>query len=86
MRKVFIRTSDIFDYEDEVKRMRCFDFCAKKALACGLICGSLIDGMDTTLFIAGPKSKVVKYYLSTVFKTKDGIRGLKRLLSIIFTY
>ena len=30
MRKVYIRTYDIFAYKDEVKRMKYFDFCHKK--------------------------------------------------------
>lgn len=37
MRKIYIRTSDIFDYKDAEKRMKHFDFCRKKALECGLI-------------------------------------------------
>lgn len=45
MRKIYIRTSDIFDYKDAEKRMKHFDFCRKKALECGLICRSHIDGM-----------------------------------------
>lgn len=40
MRKIYIRTSDIFDYKDAEKRMKHFDFCRKKALECGLICRS----------------------------------------------
>lgn len=31
MRKIYIRTSDIFEYKDEVKRMKYFDFCHKKS-------------------------------------------------------
>lgn len=49
MRKIYIRTSDIFDYKDAEKRMKHFDFCRKKALECGLICRSHIDGMNTRL-------------------------------------
>jgi hypothetical protein len=30
MRKIYIRTSDIFDYKDAEKRMKHFDFCRKK--------------------------------------------------------
>lgn len=31
MRKIYIRTSDIFDYKDAEKRMKHFDFCRKKS-------------------------------------------------------
>ena len=86
MRKIYIKTSDIFDYKDAEKRMKHFDFCRKKALECGLICRSHIDGMNTRLFIEGRRSKMVKYYLATVFKTGDGVDGVKRLISIIFTH
>ena len=86
MRKIYIRTSDIFDYKDTEKRMKHFDFCRKKALECGLICRSHIDGMNTRLFIEGRKSKMVRYYLATIFKTGDGANGVKRLISIIFTH
>lgn len=82
MRKIYIRTSDIFDYKDAEKRMKHFDFCRKKALECGLICRSHIDGMNTRLFIEGRKSKMVRYYLATIFKTGDGANGVKRLISI----
>lgn len=86
MRKIYIRTSDIFDYKNAEKRMKYFDFCRKKALECGLVCHCHIDGMDTTLFIEGRKLNVIRYYLATVLKTKDGMNGIKRLISIIFTY
>lgn len=86
MRKIYIRTVDIFEYKDAEKRMKYFDFCRKKALKYGLICSSHIDGMNTRLFIEGRKLKVVQYYLATVFKTGDGIDGIKRLISIIFTH
>ena len=86
MRKIYIRTSDIFDYKDAEKRMKHFDFCRKKALECGLICRSHIDGMNTRLFIEGRKSKMVRYFLATIFKTGDGANGVKRLISIIFTH
>lgn len=85
MHKTYIRTCDIFEYRNQEKRMAYFNFCHKKALECGLTCRSHINGMDTTLFIEGQKSKVVKYYLVTIFKTKDGIDGIKRLISIILT-
>lgn len=32
MKKIYIRTSDIFDYKDAEKRMKYFDFCRKKKL------------------------------------------------------
>lgn len=86
MRKIYIRTSDVFNYKNAEKRMKYFDFCRRKALECGLVCHCHIDDIDTTLFIEGRKSNVIKYYLATVFKTKDGIDGIKRLVSIIFTY
>ncbi len=86
MRKIYIRTSDIFDYKNAEKRMKYFDFCRKKALECGLVCHCHIDGMDTTLFIEGRKLDVIRYYLATALKTKDGMNGIKRLISIIFTY
>lgn len=53
MRKIYIRTSDIFDYKDAEKRMKHFDFCRKKALECGLICRSHIDGMNTRAMFPG---------------------------------
>lgn len=86
MRKIYIRTSDIFDYKNAEKRMKYFNFCRKKALECGLVCHCHIDGMDTTLFIEGRKLDVIRYYLATALKTKDGMNGIKRLISIIFTY
>ena len=55
MRKIYIRTSDIFEYKDEVKRMKYLDFCHKKVLKCGLICRCHIDGVNTKLFIEGSK-------------------------------
>ena len=86
MRKIYIRTSDIFEYKDEVKRMKYFDFCHKKALKCGLICRCHIDGVNTKLFIEGSKWDISKYYLITVFKTEDNtIDAIKRITSLIFT-
>ena len=86
MRKIYIRTSDIFEYKDEVKRMKYFDFCHKKALKCGLICRYHIDGVNTKLFIEGSKWNIIKYYLVTVFKTEDNtIDAIKRITSLIFT-
>lgn len=84
MRKIYIRTSDIFGYKDEVKRMKYFDFCLKKALKCGLICRCHIDGVNTKLFIEGSKWNIIKYYLITVFKTEDNtIDAIKRIASLI---
>ena len=86
MRKIYIKTSDVFDYKDEVKRMKYFDFCHKKALKCGLICRCHIDGVNTKLFIKGSKWNIIKYYLITVFKTEDNIvDAIKRITSLIFT-
>ena len=86
MRKIYIRTSDIFGYKDEVKRMKYLDFCHKKALKCGLICRCHIDGVNTKLFIEGSKWDIIKYYLITVFKTEDKTRdAIKRTTSLIFT-
>ena len=86
MRKIYIGTSDIFDYKDEVKRMKYFDFCHKKALKCGLICRCHIDGVNTKLFIEGSKWNIIKYYLVTVFKTEDNtVDAIKRITSLIFT-
>ena len=86
MRKIYIRTSDIFEYKDEVKRIKYFDFCHKKALECGLICRCHIDGVNTKLFIEGSKWNIIKYYLMTVFKTEDNtIDAIKRIASLIFT-
>lgn len=86
MRKIYIRTSDIFEYKDEVKRMKYLDFCHKKALKCGLICRCHIDGVNTKLFIEGSKWDIIKYYLITVFKTEDKtIDAIKRITSLIFT-
>ena len=86
MKKIYIRTSDIFEYKDEVKRMKYFDFCHKKALKCGLICRCHIDGVNTKLFIEGNKWDIIKYYLITVFKTEDNtIDAIKRITSLIFT-
>ena len=85
MRKIYIRTSDVFDYKDEAKRMKYFDFCHKKALKCGLICRCHIDGVNTKLFIKGSKWNIIKYYLITVFKTEDNIvDAIKRITSLIF--
>ena len=86
MKKIYIKTSDIFNYKDEVKRMKYFDFCHKKALKCGLICKCHIDGVNTKLFIEGSKWNIIKYYLITVFKTEDDtIDAIKRIVSLIFT-
>ena len=86
MKKVYIKTSDIFNYKDEVKRMKYFDFCHKKALKCGLICRCHIDGVNTKLFMEGSKWDIIKYYLITVFKTEDDtIDAIKRIVSLIFT-
>lgn len=86
MRKIYIRTLDVFEYKDEVKRMKYFDFCHKKALKCGLICRCHIDGVNTKLFIEGSKWDIIKYYLTTVFKTEDNIiDAIKRITSLIFT-
>lgn len=86
MKKIYIRTSDIFSYKDEVKRMKYFDFCYKKALKCGLICRVHIDGRNTKLFIAGPKWDVIRYYLATAFKSDDYIiDAIKRIISLILT-
>ncbi len=85
MMKKYIRTSDVFEYKNEIKRMQYFNFCREKALKCGLMCRCHIDGINTILFIEGRKINVIKYYLLTVFKTEDGIDGIKRIISIIFT-
>lgn len=86
MKKIYIRTSDIFEYKDEVKQMKYLDFCHKKALKCGLICRCHIDGVNTKLFIEGSKWDIIKYYLITVFKTEDKtIDAIKRITSLIFT-
>ena len=86
MRKVYIRTYDIFAYKDEVKRMKYFDFCHKKALKCGLICQCHIDGVNTKLFIEGSKLNIIKYYLITAFKTEDNVMdAIKRTSSLILT-
>ena len=86
MRKIYIKTSDIFPYKDEVKRMKHFDFCHKKALECGLICRCHIDGVNTKLFIEGSKWDIIKYYLITVFNTDDTmIDAIKRIISLILT-
>ena len=86
MRKIYIRTSDVFDYKDEAKRMKYFDFCHKKALKCGLICRCHIDGVNTKRFIEGSKWNIIKYYLVTVFKTEDNtVDAIKRITSLIFT-
>ena len=86
MKNIYIRTSDIFGYKDEVKRIKYFDFCHKKALKCGLICQCHIDGRDTKLFIAGPKWDVIRYYLATVFNSDDYIiDAIKRIISLILT-
>lgn len=85
MMKKFIRTSDVFEHKDEIKRMQYFNFCREKALKCGLMCRCHIDSKNTTLFIEGRKVNVLKYYLLTVFKTEDGIDGIKHIISIIFT-
>ena len=86
MKKIYIKTSDIFNYKDEVKRMKYFDFCHKKALKCGLICRCHIDGVNTKLIIEGRKWDILKYYLITVFKTEDDtIDAIKRIVSLIFT-
>lgn len=85
MRKTYIRTSDIFEYKDVEKKMRCFNFCREKALKYGLICRSHIDDTNTTLFMEGKKINFIRYYLTTVFKTEDKIiDGVKRIASIIF--
>ena len=73
MKKIYIKTSDIFAYKDEVKRMKYLDICYKKALKYGLICHKHIDGRNTRLYIAGPKWGIVKYYLATVFNSDDYI-------------
>lgn len=85
MSTCYIRTKDIFNIEDECKRKSYFDVCRNKALKCGLVCQCHIDGMNTTLFMVGPKSKFIKYYLSTLLKTSDKVSGIKRLIDIIFT-
>ena len=86
MRKIYIRTSDIFEYKDEVRRMKYFDCGHKKALKGGVICRCHIDGVNTKLFIEGSKWDIIKYYLVTVFKTEDNtIDAIKRITSLIFT-
>lgn len=85
MSKTYIRTFDVFNIEDEKKRMKYFDLCRKKALKCGLICQCHIEGMNTTLFMEGSKQQFVKYYSASLLKTKHKIDGIKRLISIIFT-
>ena len=86
MRKIYIRTSDIFGYKDEVKRMKYFDFCHEKALKCHLVCQCHIDGVNTKLFIEGSKWDMIKYYLITVFKTRDNIiDAIKRIVTLVFT-
>lgn len=85
MSKTYIRTFDIFNIEDEKKRMEYFDFCRESALKSGLICLCHIDGMNTTLFMEGSKQQFVRYYSISLLKTKRKIDGIKRLMSIIFT-
>lgn len=85
MSKTYIRCSDVFNIIDEKKRMEYFNFCHEKALKFGLVCKCHIEGMNTTLFMKGSKQQFIKYYLSTLLKTKYKTDGIKRLISIIFT-
>ena len=84
MSKNCIRTSDIFNFEDEKKRMKYFDFCREAALKCGLMCKCHVNGIKTTLFMWGSKRQFIKYYFITLFKTKYKVDGVKRIISIIF--
>lgn len=84
MSKTYIRTFDLFNIEDNKKRMRCFDFCRKKALECGLICRCHLESTNTKLFMRGSKWQFVKYYSTTLLKTERKIDGIKRLVSVIF--
>lgn len=85
MSKIYIKTSDIFNFEDAKKRMKYFNFCREKALKCGLIYKCHIEGEKTTLFMEGSKWQFIKYYLATLLKTEYKTDGIKRLISIIFT-
>ena len=85
MRKIYIRTSDIFNIEDAKKRMTYFNFCHEKALKCRITCKCHIDGKNTTLFMEGSKLQYIKYYLATLLKTRYKTDCIKRLISIIFT-
>ena len=83
MSKIYIKTSDIFNFEDAKKRMKYFNFCRKKALKCGLICKCHIEGEKTTLFMEGSKLQYIKYYLATLLANEYKTDGIKRLIKCL---
>lgn len=78
-----IHTKDIFNFNDEKEKWRCFDFCHKEALKCGLTCRCIIDKSFMELELWGSKSQFVKYYIKTLTKCQRKTNGIKRLVSII---
>ena len=85
MRKIYIRTSDVFVGTDDEKQMEWFNFCRKKALELGIACKWNAESSNRTLFMEGSKRNFIKYYFASLLKTERPVRGIKRLISIVFT-
>lgn len=77
-------TYDIFDNDNENKRMRYFDFCHNKALECGLICRCILRDRYPKLELWGSRHQFFRYYLLTLTKCEYKSKGIKRWLSVLF--
>lgn len=81
MKTIMIRTSDIFENKSSQ-----FSTCLFKAKKYKIYDKIQINGNTLKLYLAGRKLDMMKYY-ATTFSRDDGLlNGLRRLLSITFTF
>lgn len=84
MTKTNYHTYDYFTYKNAKQNKRCFDYCHKVALECGLACMCKIgDQHHPKLYLWGTKYQFLKYYFRTLTKN-HGVVGVKRLLAVAF--
>lgn len=87
MSKTYIRTYDIFNFDDEGKNIKYAIYCYNKAIKCGIDCVYSLNKKDNhrILELRGSKYSFIKYYIVTLFKSNSIVDGVKRLISIITT-
>lgn len=84
MKKICIRTYDVFNFENKIFEEECYIFCYNTALKCNLQTIKTTDGVNRILYLAGLKHDMIKYYFITLLKTERKSKGIQRLISMIF--
>ena len=80
---MMIHTNDIFDNEDVSDRWRYFAECHDIALSCGIICTAHLNDVPE-LEMQGSRIQMIKYYFKTLKLCDRKIRGVARLVSMLF--